>query len=1092
MLPRLRRAREGYLVGAIALGLCLLIGRRVLFSPGIIILAENLEVYSLSSLIQNYTPYWQEKFQYFDFGIGDSVYLYGLSAWTARLVGLSYVALERLLLLAPHGLAFATMYLLVRYIIQRGPEAPTRQIAVACSVTAAMAYALNPWIAVQPRDIALRFDYALTPLLLMLYMRSFRSPRAGYRDIIAASLVLSLTACLRYLAIVAPVLLLYLLIPNDRFSHELPLRGRLRMAGVMALCFGILSLGKFLSPALYVLHSGRMPNPEVFHPGMVGQATLLEVLSTRVLNSPARAALDDTYTGRGHELYLLVTATSLLYLVLMQRRPRKHEMFPPLLLVCALPLAVLKQPPFGWLNIPLLTRLPALGVYGRLLRYADWNSLPIVCAIAVMLGMTLRELLVRARQRPWLGSLLPVLATGLCATSAWPLLSGNLNGYWCPSSVPEEFVRVNAQLMAEPGDFKVLWAPAYWENRAEWAQNRGPYPTTGPTCNFDVRSSSRPSCLTERFYLFDYYSMLGPRSWMRPLEGYAGRNLGTVYSLLNVGYAVVHHDVRWNDPSKSDERVDAEVMYAVGQLEGRPGIQSVIREGCLSVVKLAKPAEKFRATTPVAALGGLPTLGSLVDAGVDFGDYSLVFLDSMLCDWEVARALLAATPVVVVKGGHDPAIALAASTAGPAGLYFPSRHAVAEDYWRDWSKARVQAGVGDPRFQEMLKGLQIDTWAWDFDQASGVAFTTARGAHLSCGTKRGEAGLYAVLVRYLVSPQGGALSVKVNGNQKIIATRKPHTAFEWTLLGHAYLSDGAHSIAIRNLEGLNAVNLAVLTPASQLERRLQEANQLLLQRPCLRVYEAETDLDASDGGCTIAKEIDASNGYLVRLDRKGVLTSRVDMTKPGHYRIECRLRGAARVVLGNAEARLVSEKLATVSSRLLWLDKGTHELSVSPVGETADVDVVWIGPAEPAGRLTAVLFAGQEPAVIRDCKETSRSEATVEVTARNPFLLTVANGYDPLVSAFVGNRRYPSIPVFGTIDGFIVDRTGDLDVKVRYTPQLWAEAGVRASLAGSLLLICYALWERWRVSFPGRRRGKGPTDRSDRTQPDQPSPGGTR
>jgi len=114
------------------------------------------------------------------------------------------------------------------------------------------------------------------------------------------------------------------------------------------------------------------------------------------------------------------------------------------------------------------------------------------------------------------------------------------------------------------------------------------------------------------------------------------------------------------------------------------------------------------------------------------------------------------------------------------------------------------------------------------------------------------------------------------------------------------------------------------------------------------------------------------------------------------------------------------------------------------------------------------------------------------VTARNPFLLTVANGYDPLVSAFVGNRRYPSIPVFGTIDGFIVDRTGDLDVKVRYTPQLWAEAGVRASLAGSLLLICYALWERWRVSFPGRRRGKGPTDRSDRTQPDQTSPGGTR
>jgi len=94
----------------------------------------------------------------------------------------------------------------------------------------------------------------------------------------------------------------------------------------------------------------------------------------------------------------------------------------------------------------------------------------------------------------------------------------------------------------------------------------------------------------------------------------------------------------------------------------------------------------------------------------------------------------------------------------------------------------------------------------------------------------------------------------------------------------------------------------------------------------------------------------------------------------------------------------------------------------------------------------------------------------VKVNASSPFLLVFAYGYEPYWEARVykGGKlieRVRSIPVYGVVNGFWIDATGNLTVVIRYAPQDWYELGLKVSGSTFVLGIFYLVWD-W-------RRGRG-------------------
>ena len=99
-----------------------------------------------------------------------------------------------------------------------------------------------------------------------------------------------------------------------------------------------------------------------------------------------------------------------------------------------------------------------------------------------------------------------------------------------------------------------------------------------------------------------------------------------------------------------------------------------------------------------------------------------------------------------------------------------------------------------------------------------------------------------------------------------------------------------------------------------------------------------------------------------------------------------------------------------------------------------------------------------------------------------PGLLILNEAYDPLWEARVYKdgvlvERIRSIPVYGVINGFWINETGNLTIVIRYVPQDWFELGLKISATTFALCTLYLVWDwrrsrgdRWALWVEGRFR----------------------
>jgi hypothetical protein len=116
-------------------------------------------------------------------------------------------------------------------------------------------------------------------------------------------------------------------------------------------------------------------------------------------------------------------------------------------------------------------------------------------------------------------------------------------------------------------------------------------------------------------------------------------------------------------------------------------------------------------------------------------------------------------------------------------------------------------------------------------------------------------------------------------------------------------------------------------------------------------------------------------------------------------------------------------------------------------------------PGPILGNGTTISFL---QANITGYEQVSGVDYRVTVKASAPFVLILAEPYDKLWRAYIGDSELEPTPVYGLANGFLVNQTGAISIRIYYTLQNYLNLGIEISV-GSLsfsLIATLFLWRR--------------------------------
>ena len=963
----------------LSLLLTFIIGRNFILGSGYIYLFENFEVYRVQEFWKVFYPSWNTNLQTFNFLDLPKLYIYFPITLIASLFN-SYKLLQIILLLLPFPVAFVSAFLLSEHFFLNKLN---KKHAFLSALVSAFIFTVNPWFVIASRNIFLRFQYAFLPLVVYLFLKILKSHDRKY--IFYFALVMSVVSGNRYILLTF-LLFALIFILNSFFSKNL--FQDLKKITEGYILFFLFSLGKFLPLLFHSLYS-PIQAVSLFNMAQVNRETLLHIFTTKIYEWRA-FGFNMIYNDKTHFLFIPVIIFSFSYFFLHRQKRKFYLLLPPFIFL-AFTLLSAKE-----LNLDFfIFHLPFFDFTGRLLRHARWNVMPVVLSISVMAGLSSSLFLSRAKSRAYIILSLILL---LASLSAWPMFTGDMNGYWRPAEPPEDYVKANDIL--ENGTGHVLWFP-HIIRRATWSRQRGEAETSAPMDNFPVRSSALPSYSAPQSYFFDYYNFLKGGPAMSPFEIYEG-NLSKIYEPLNVNYIAFHYDGAWT----REEQKRGFTNEYIHKISENTGMEKLYEGRYISLFAM-NGSGKFAARKPVSVSDSLKTLGYISSVskkipGIIFWDRGTDGVNcQVMTEWK--------TPVLL-KYGH---------------VISP------KDFSKDFAPERKWSPsfVDQPDFQYRLwwKGVK---WNWDFDYGRGVVFTWAPD---NLSIPLDFAGNFRLFVRYMESDKGGKIRLHFNHKTFSINTSNDVTRVAWKDMGLHHFERG--NFILENAKGLNVVNVFVLIPEEEYEKAITSfQNRTLVHVFYPSIMHRENQ--------TFWQSVELLNGS---------------------YRLALYGDGNFSVDFSNHTFDLNSTNFSLLYTPSLDMEQGTYNLRVNS-HKNSSFAAVWIF----SGSQTLEKIFSFKEAEIKGYEKINPTFYKVNVSATGNFLLSFAEGYDPLWEAEIyrdGERigSVNSVPLYSVINGFWINETGELNINVRYIPEEWFRSGLCISVLAIVLTVYLwrdALWKR--------------------------------
>jgi hypothetical protein len=483
--------------------------------------------------------------------------------------------------------------------------------------------------------------------------------------------------------------------------------------------------------------------------------------------------------------------------------------------------------------IPLIKRIVPLGIIPILVVYSmpisELTSLQQIASFLIffyilLAGVTALKNKFKRTKREMLGAIFLLVLCGSTAISAYPLLSGNLSGYFEPINLPIEYEHANEWLKAQEDDSLVLWLPPVFEY--EWTPHR-----LVPELRYWV--TSKPALIASvppykrHFENFIYDTLLFNRT----------SQIGKLLSLANIGYILYHND-----------SIDASEYNAMFKsLLSQRDLSLVFKENDLFIFKNLWEQKSVKAVDKTLLIvGGLDALIPLLNFEFFKPDeFAIFFLDQKPLSKSTLEEITQLPSYLLIYGNkdfHDVVL----NTIGEQYYYAPYDHFTpTSDPWRadmiySWLGARAA-------FNYYPKGPR-----YDFDLEKKFIFTEEKNATFNFKIDIAESREYEIWIRIFLSPRGGEISLSIDEVKTFsVSTNSPDKktlqGFKWIKMGNLFLNKGSHNAIIVNHYGLTWINVIAVVPSEEVQRHADFISNLLRSKNVNIIYlQDELSLTLSD------------------------------------------------------------------------------------------------------------------------------------------------------------------------------------------------------------------------------------------------------
>ncbi|GBE53906.1 hypothetical protein BMS3Bbin15_00052 [archaeon BMS3Bbin15] len=372
-----------------------------------------------------------------------------------------------------------------------------------------------------------------------------------------------------------------------------------------------------------------------------------------------------------------------------------------------------------------------------------------------------------------------------------------------------------------------------------------------------------------------------------------------------------------------------------------------------------------------------------------------------------------------------------------------------------------------------MKNKGLTNWDWNFDYGEGLVVTWASNTTLKIPLNIEKSDNYKLFIRYFKNQKGGEIKVYLDGKPIIINTNDQLNKFVWKDFGTFKLNKGKHELILENVNGFNAVNLFTLIPEGEYYKARGEITKLLQNKTMIYLFEAESDLYRENA--KIVKGIDYSNGEAIKFSKNGKAWQTLDIIKNGTYKLALKGSGEFKISLGNYTDIVSLNTNNFTYTPLFYLNQGTYNIKITPISSINNLvkiedmpvlDVVWLYSTETNQTIGQLFEVKERPAKVINYTKINPTLWKVRVNATKPFMLNFAEAYDPLweASIYKNGRKVEvakSIPLYSVINGYWINQTGNLEITIRYKPQVWFDRGLIISLVTFIGAIGYLFYD-WR------------------------------
>ncbi|WP_297512622.1 hypothetical protein [Thermococcus sp.] len=894
----------GLVITSVALSI--LVGRKVLSMPGIPILAEQIETYTADNFWKVVYPTWNENTEVFSIADFPKLYLYAIIKGLSYIFGFSITI--KLFLILPNVVAVLTAYYLVEYLILKigNNNGKFTEIINRNSwiylllLTVSITYGFNPWIMCRSRNIILRWQYALTPLIIYLWMKILTEKKIKPTQIVAISAILALVETSRFIVKIGVPLAVYML--SYIVLNRSEVKKAIKRTILVALLFTSFVLPIYL-PILYHSMNSGIRAVSVFNLDMVGGEKPINVFSLYFVHY-----IGITYnipfelTEKFPYFFITISIISFIGLILLKR----HLWIPlttTVLFLITFIFSALKDSPFWFILSTAFGEYPTLG---RLFRQPYHNSQMLPLYLIILLAYTAGYIVLKnSKKNRTIATIFMILVGVASLASSWPLLTGDLNGYWTPSSIPEDYINVN-NLISNNTTYHALWIPEFWGRKAVWIKAQNPY-NGPPTGIFAVRSSSIPSYDYQQFTFFNYYFPIRSPNPRYNLT-YLGEYWDLIYGSLGIKYIIIHNDVKWN---KNDRYSSELVEQAIRELSKLERIHEIYSGEYITVFEISNVSPPVLISGhPVIAYTGLTGYPPEV---ATFKKAPLVYREQYLNIPPLNQ------DIVLTYNDIFPSIFEQIKQ-----KYIVSPRMLSQDYFKpkdNWTY------IYSSQARDFIKYL-IDLrpqYTFNFDYGLGITFTMAPNASISSSIHI-EPGQYVPVIRLLKSSMGGLLKITIDNYTFYIDTNSTINSFEYIPLSTISFNSKGIKINIINLKGLNAINFIAFIPKNEYQDALNQRgkkHEMILYELTPNVFEQKDVIYETNKSSITGWQLKFTSPT-------GELVANITIPKVGFYKVKIQGDGMFSVKISNQTLIINTINSSSANSTLLRLSPGTDRIEITP------------------------------------------------------------------------------------------------------------------------------------------------------------------